>query len=105
MHKTDNCGRQKKIVSVFLSVLDLTTYLLQYRYHEFSRCQRQWRNLKMLKRGAAAHNPAGIHATKQGALAVECPACPQPGRNMPTNFNDIPEEDRYVLALYFINFR
>ena len=44
---------------------------------------RQWRNLYMLKRSGRGHDPDGIGATKEGECAVECPACPHPGRNLP----------------------
>ena len=36
-----------------------------------------------LKRSACGHDPAGIDATPNGELMVECPACPHPGRNLP----------------------
>lgn len=37
----------------------------------------------MLKRAGRGQDPAGASATGQGELAVECPACPHPGRNLP----------------------
>jgi hypothetical protein len=36
-----------------------------------------------LKRGGRGHDPAGIDATSNGELMVECPACPHPGKNLP----------------------
>ena len=36
-----------------------------------------------LKRSACGNDPAGIDATLNGELMVECPACPHPGRNLP----------------------
>lgn len=56
---------------------------LQYRYQDFHRTFRIWRNLLLLKRAGRGHDPAGVDATTQGELAVECPACPHPGRNLP----------------------
>jgi hypothetical protein len=56
---------------------------MQYRYPEFHRAVRIWRNLLMLKRAGRGQDPAGVSATKPGELAVECPACPHPGRNLP----------------------
>ena len=47
---------------------------------------RIWRHIHALKRGGRAHDPAGIAATPPGALAVECPACPHPGKNLPDNW-------------------
>jgi hypothetical protein len=37
----------------------------------------------MLKRAGRGQDPAGVDATAQGELAVECPACPHPNRNLP----------------------
>jgi hypothetical protein len=42
-----------------------------------------WRNLMALKRGGRGHDPAGIDATSNGELMVECPACPHPKKNLP----------------------
>ena len=56
---------------------------LQYRYQDFHRTFRIWRNLLLLKRTGRGHDPAGVDATTQGELAVECPACPHPGCNLP----------------------
>lgn len=45
-----------------------------------SRCVRQWRYLKELKRGGAGYT---LDELDDGDLAIECPACPHPGRNLP----------------------
>ena len=37
----------------------------------------------MLKRAGQGQHLRGAIATAQGELAVECPACPHPGRNLP----------------------
>ena len=44
---------------------------------------RMWKNLMSLKRGGRGNDPAGIEATSNGELMVECPACPHPGKNLP----------------------
>ena len=49
---------------------------------------REWRNLKMLKRTGRGHDPAGVAATKEGECAIICPACPQPGINLPTDWRE-----------------
>lgn len=41
-----------------------------------------WVHLHILKRGGAAHHPGGVETLPDGSMAVECPACPQPGRNI-----------------------
>lgn len=55
---------------------------------------RQWRNLKMLKRAGRGHDPTGVAGTKEGECAVLCPACPQPGKNLPANWREAPEDTR-----------
>ena len=93
MQKTDNRGSSKPKVGD-------SDYLLRikadssskYRYHEISRCVRQWRHLKDLKRGAAGHAATKIDELSQGTLAIECPACPHPGRNLPAGWEEEPGE-------------
>lgn len=41
----------------------------------------------MLKRAGHGQDPAGVNATGQGELALECPACPHPGRNLPEGWD------------------
>lgn len=41
----------------------------------------------MLKRSGRCHDPEGANTTSQGELAIECPACPHPDRNLPSNWN------------------
>ena len=40
----------------------------------------------MLKRSGRGHDPEGAAATSSGELAIECPACPHPDRNLPLNW-------------------
>ncbi|KAN0109323.1 hypothetical protein V8E52_009414 [Russula decolorans] len=40
----------------------------------------------MLKRAGQGQDPAGASATAPGELAVECPACPHPGHNLPEDW-------------------
>jgi hypothetical protein len=41
----------------------------------------------MLKRSGRGHDPKEVNLTEQGELAIECPACPHPSRNLPDNWN------------------
>ncbi|KAJ6479437.1 hypothetical protein C8R47DRAFT_1218996 [Mycena vitilis] len=80
------------------------------RYEEFLRMTRQWQNLHLLKRAGRAHDPAEdrIGATKEGECALLCPACPQPGKNLPPNWKDLPWDKAFIYALYLAidaNFR
>ncbi|KAH7904723.1 hypothetical protein BJ138DRAFT_1138468 [Hygrophoropsis aurantiaca] len=43
------------------------------------------------------HDPNGINATEPGQCAVECPACPQPGRNLPVGWEKADSSTRYIL--------
>jgi hypothetical protein len=54
----------------------------------------------MLKRAGRGQDPAGASATAPGELAVECPACPHPGRNLPEGWES-ENELSYVLSNFF----
>ncbi|KAF8335185.1 hypothetical protein F5887DRAFT_892104 [Amanita rubescens] len=69
-----------------------------YRYKEFHRVFRIWRNLMTLKRAGCGHDPAGIANTPAGGVTVECPACPQPNRNLPNGW----ESAGSLLYLYLL---
>ncbi|KAJ7096928.1 hypothetical protein C8R44DRAFT_544615, partial [Mycena epipterygia] len=78
------------------------------RYHEFLRMTREWRNLQMLKRTGRGHAASGIAGTQPGECALLCPACPQPGKNLPPNWKDVPEDRKFLYALFLAmdaNFR
>lgn len=57
---------------------------------------RIWRHLKMLKRAGRGQDPSGAEGTQEGELAIECPACPHPGRNLPDGWENAPQEIRYA---------
>ena len=61
----------------------------QYRYHEISRCMRQWRHLKGIKQGGGAHRAHPLSTTPSGSFAIKCPACPHPGRNLPDDWDSV----------------
>ncbi|KAF7341809.1 CxC2 domain-containing protein [Mycena sanguinolenta] len=80
------------------------------RYREFLRMTREWRHLQMLKRSGRAHLPDGVRNIEAGACALLCPACPQPGKNLPVNGNwkSAPQCCRFLYALFLAidaNFR
>ncbi|KAG6819829.1 hypothetical protein H0H93_008178 [Arthromyces matolae] len=70
------------------------------RYDEFLRVVRQYRHLKMLKRSGRGHDNEGIAATKPGECAVVCPACPQPGQNLPKDWKTASEDKKYLYSLF-----
>lgn len=53
---------------------------------------REYRHLKMLKRGGRGHEDGAVAATKAGDLCVQCPACPRPGYNLPDHWESTPED-------------
>ncbi|KAH7905401.1 hypothetical protein BJ138DRAFT_1138292 [Hygrophoropsis aurantiaca] len=65
------------------------------RYEALLRMIRQWRHLRSLKRSGRGHDPAGIEATREGECAVLCPACPQPGKNLPSDWKEAPLHLQY----------
>lgn len=56
----------------------------------------EWRHLRQLRRAGRGHDPAGAKATTAGELAVQCPACPHPGKNLPQDWQNEPLSVRYV---------
>lgn len=64
--------------------VSLTFYMCeQDRYKELLRVSRQWRNQKMRRWAGFGHRSESIGP---GDLAVTCPACPQPGKNLPDDW-------------------
>ncbi|KAJ6608385.1 hypothetical protein B0H10DRAFT_2068058 [Mycena sp. CBHHK59/15] len=62
----------------------------------------------MLKRAGRGLDPTGVNGTAPGECALLCPACPHPGKNLPPDWQDAPEEKRFLYALFLAmdaNFR
>jgi CxC2 like cysteine cluster associated with KDZ transposases len=57
-------------------------------YHELRRMSRLWRWMKKLKWAGYGHNKQDPQNPPPGALVNFCPACPQPGVNLPDNWKD-----------------
>ncbi|THH18836.1 hypothetical protein EUX98_g8889 [Antrodiella citrinella] len=72
------------------------------RRRPFAEAVRQYRHLVALKRGGRCHDPTGVDGTSAGALALECPACPHPGRNLPPQWNLVPMEMRWLYTLFLM---
>ncbi|EAU86991.2 hypothetical protein CC1G_08462 [Coprinopsis cinerea okayama7 len=58
------------------------------RCNDFHRTFRLWRVLMMFKRAGRGNVPNGIAETKEGELAIECPACPHPNKNLPVRWKE-----------------
>jgi hypothetical protein len=59
---------------------------------------RQWRDLQTRKQFGLGHDQDLL--LDNGSLALFCPACPQPGINLPTNWQD--DSLKYVINKYLI---
>jgi hypothetical protein len=57
------------------------------------RVSREWRDLQTRKRFGYGHDTEKTPGN--GDLALFCPTCPQPGINIPENWQDDPE--KYVI--------
>ncbi|KAF9503292.1 hypothetical protein BS47DRAFT_1374483 [Hydnum rufescens UP504] len=66
------------------------------KYKSFCQMVREWRHLKMLKRAGHGNDPSSVLGTASGELAVICPACPEPGVNLPEEWMNTPEEERFL---------
>ncbi|KAJ7711916.1 hypothetical protein B0H14DRAFT_3638925 [Mycena olivaceomarginata] len=69
---------------------------------------RQWREVKRMKRFKRGHAEGGVRATAQGELVLRCRACPQPGWNLPDNWEEIDPLYRFIYWLFLAmdaNFR
>ncbi|KAF7797641.1 hypothetical protein EIP86_008841 [Pleurotus ostreatoroseus] len=88
---------------------DNTGLRMRYdRLKSFLRMVREWRHLKALKRAGRGHESGGIDATGPGDLCVRCPACPRPGFNLPANWQDAPDDVKFIYTMFIAidaNFR
>ncbi|KAG1888370.1 hypothetical protein F4604DRAFT_1916291 [Suillus subluteus] len=90
---TDNTGMMKRMPD---------------RYDGFMRMVRMWRHLTMLKHFGRGHDPSGVNGTSQGECVVLCPACPQPGKNLPEGWQTASKAKRWLYAVFLAidaNFR
>ncbi|KAJ7431410.1 hypothetical protein B0H11DRAFT_1762257 [Mycena galericulata] len=78
------------------------------RRKPFMHIMRQWREVKRMKRAKRGHSAGGVQATQQGELALPCRACPQPGWNLPVDWEKINPLFRFLYYLFLAqdaNFR
>lgn len=62
----------------------------------------------MCKRAGRGHENGGVTATAEGELVVECPACPQPKKNLPEGWEKVDANIAFKYALFLAkdaNFR
>ncbi|KAG2108890.1 uncharacterized protein F5147DRAFT_745615 [Suillus discolor] len=58
-------------------------------YSAFLRMIREYRHMLLLKRSGRGHVENGISNLQPGELALHCPACPQPGVNLPRGWETV----------------
>ncbi|KDQ25464.1 hypothetical protein PLEOSDRAFT_1106392 [Pleurotus ostreatus PC15] len=78
------------------------------RYNIFMCIVCQWRHIRTMKRFGRGHDPSGIEGTSKGECAVLCPACPHPGKNLPSDYSSVPAQKRWIYSLFLAidaNFR
>ena len=90
----DNLETKSSAQSYYEKLRRLTSntypYLVPDRYREFMTCARQWRNLNQHKRAGTLFEEQS--STERGRLANFCPACPQPGVNLPDDWEKDKDE-------------
>ncbi|KAG2114604.1 uncharacterized protein F5147DRAFT_743818 [Suillus discolor] len=79
--------------------------VIKDRYSAFMRMVHEWRHLRQLQHAGRGNDPNGIHATTAGELAVQCPACPHPGKNIPQGWEDEPPWKYALFIAIDANFR
>ncbi|KAH8087120.1 hypothetical protein BXZ70DRAFT_1011599 [Cristinia sonorae] len=73
--------------------------ILPDRYRELLRCSRQWSWLKLQKWSGAAFDDAEGQSPAPGGLVSFCAACPQPGKNLPQEWQREPDQWRFQIRL------
>jgi hypothetical protein len=92
---TNNAFPDKIPVSKFLYYYTPGLHYKKDRYRELMRVSRIWRDLVNRKRFGFEHETD--RSPRPGDLALYCPACPQPGINLPVSWKD--SYDEYVELL------
>lgn len=95
----DNTGCDPPPVCTYFDISkssELIALFSQDRYNAFLRMIREWRHIRLLKRMGRGHDPSGVSGTSEGECAVVCPACPQPNRNLPPDWQSVTEDKAYV---------
>lgn len=89
-HITDGSHLVSFSVSVLCVYMVLCFNIFQSVYKQMGHVIRLWRHLHLLKRSGRGHHPDGPNNTKPGQVAMECPACPHPDKNLPSNWQQAP---------------
>ncbi|THH26719.1 hypothetical protein EUX98_g7467 [Antrodiella citrinella] len=71
-------------------------HLVPDRYRELMRISRQWVYMKLRRWSGAVYDFPNDSDAPQGGLVLFCPACPQPGINLPENFREDPDQWKFM---------
>ncbi|KAF9014796.1 hypothetical protein BDZ89DRAFT_1220444 [Hymenopellis radicata] len=78
------------------------------RYKAFGLITRQWSLLGRARRAGLGHRKEGLATAPLGSAAVLCWACPREGVNLPDDWREAANEDKFLFMLYLAldaNFR
>ncbi|KAG2337319.1 hypothetical protein BDR05DRAFT_1005133 [Suillus weaverae] len=104
VRKTSKCSPGGSVFEYYQALSRLTdntgTKRPKDRYESLLCMSHQYRHLIALKRAGRAHDISGILGTTLGELAVVCPACPQPGKNLPSDWADAPQDKQWLYSLF-----
>lgn len=70
------------------------------RYEELNTAIRRYRNLLGLKCAGVGHKEGGVENLDAGELAVECPAAPLVGKNIPDDWQELYKDKPHLRAQY-----
>lgn len=91
-HTVNVCGKLP-VYDFWQSLVHMTKGRLSKpppdRYRVLLAIVRQYRHLRMCERAGRAYDSGGVFTTGQGELALACPACPHPGRNLPNGWDKV----------------
>ena len=59
--------------------------MFKHRYNEFAVVFRLWVYLRHVRHGGGAHVVGRVNGLTPGSLTIDCPACPQPSKNLVTD--------------------
>ncbi|KAJ7231207.1 hypothetical protein C8J57DRAFT_1533818 [Mycena rebaudengoi] len=87
--------------AVLEKLMDHTGIKPPDRYLSFLHLAREYRHLQQMKCGGRGHTASGVEGTASGELAVLCPCCPRPKENIPDDFENAPEEEKFLHIQFF----
>ncbi|KAH9011266.1 hypothetical protein EDB85DRAFT_1847414, partial [Lactarius pseudohatsudake] len=72
------------------------------RYKQLLRASRQWRDLKNRMEHGLGHLPEW-ETIPDGSMAIFCPACPQPGVNLPVDWKTRYRDSPYLIRTFIMD--